>query len=180
MTRNRATLHASVRYSVVCGHPAHVLMSLRATTSVLDMFQVKSLKGSWSFRDSPKEAIGQFWIRHVRCCCCRFLIFPWLLYSESCSKWISRVLAVCVPVCPVSSAFSDRGTALRQSQCVYVKLHVAAASEHLQPAVSETAGSVRSNSIWLERLQLLSNHLQSYCELHSLIGTEDMAALVLY
>ena len=50
-----------------------------------------------------------------------------------------------VSVCSVSSAFSDRGTAFKQPQCVCYKLYVAAVSAHSRPIVFEVAGSVISN-----------------------------------
>ena len=46
------------RYSVVCGRPAHVPISLWTRISVLETGWVKMLIGNWSVRDSAENNFG--------------------------------------------------------------------------------------------------------------------------
>ena len=58
MPKSEFLSKANCENSVACGRPAHVPISLRARTSVLDMCQEEEVIGSSSVRDSSQEMIG--------------------------------------------------------------------------------------------------------------------------
>ena len=79
-----------VRYLVVCGRSAHVPMSPRVRTSVLDMCKVENVMDSWAVRDSVENRSDSSGYDRSDCGAVSALIFPWLLYSpDSCC--LSRV-----------------------------------------------------------------------------------------
>ena len=88
-------------------------MSLWARTSVLDACKVENVMYSWAARDSVENGSDSSRNDTSDCGAVGALIFPWWLYSSSCSKWFFLVLAVCCVHVLCLVAFSDRETAFR-------------------------------------------------------------------
>ena len=82
----------SVRYLVVCGRSAHVPMSLRARTSVLDTCTVENVMDSCAARDSVENGSDSSGNGTSDSGAVSTLIILRLLYPDSCSKWFFLVL----------------------------------------------------------------------------------------
>ena len=81
-----------MRYLVVCGLSAHLPMSLRARTSVIDTCKVENVMGSWAARYSVENRSDSSGYGTSDCGAIGALIFPRLLYSYSSSKCFSLPL----------------------------------------------------------------------------------------
>ena len=110
---------------------------------MLDTCKVENMMDSWAAMDSIENGSDSSRYDMPNCGAVGALIFLRLLYQGSCSKWFYLVLAACCVRVLCLVAFSDRGIAFRQPQCVCVKLYITTVSANPQPTLSE-AGSVRS------------------------------------
>ena len=102
-----------MRYLVVCGRSAHVPMSLRARTSVLDTCKVENVIDNWAARDSVENGSDSFGSDTSDCGAVGALIFLRLLYLDSCSEWFFLSLATCIVSVLCLVTFSGRGTVFR-------------------------------------------------------------------
>ena len=74
---------------------AHVLMSLWARTSVLDMYKMENVMDSWLARDSVRNGSDSSSYDTSNCGTVGAMVFLKLLYLDSCDKWFFLVLVAC-------------------------------------------------------------------------------------